>query len=306
MLSFLLLSTFRDLERHWFHADRKACDAVKILFEMMGDRISKLIKEMFDEGLVLTSGQKKSVLKYLNAETEKNRVAFRLQHCSRTFFAKIFDKFSSETAGAQSPNNNKRPHEENTPILGIVPCKKMNRNPKLFISLTIQPTLRVFPTFAYNGNNGQGEGTFQTMHANEIYKTPSRNTVDANANTLTEMPRNRTIHPEKKKSESKSPNQQSIKLCIATPSKACNEVGKQKINNDKSLNSVVDWAAAVKKEKIDKPIKLEAKKKVAKQNRGRELFGNDSDDADSDVEITGSYTVAIPDEKKFVSFNIIE
>lgn len=304
MSSFLLLSTFRDLERDWFHADRKACDAVKILFELMGDRISELIKEMFDEGLVLTSIQKKNVLKYLNAETEKNRVAIRLQHCSRTFFEKMFDKFSSETAGAHSPNNNKRPHGENTPILGIAPCKKIDMNPKLYISLTIQPTLRVFPTFASNGNNGQGEGAFQTMHRNEIYKIPSRNTVDANANTLTEMPRNKTI-PEKKKSESKSPNQQPVKLCMAIPSKACNEVGTQKINNDKSLNSIVDCATAVKKEENDKPIKIEAKKKVAKQNRGRELFGNDSDDVDSDVEITGSYTVAIPDEKKIVSFSIL-
>lgn len=299
MSSFLLLSTFRDAERDWFYADREAFDAFKILFDMMGDRISKLIKEMFDGGLVLTSTQKISVLKYLNAETEKNRAATRLLFCSRTFFEKIFNKHSPET---ESLNNNKRPHEQ-MPIGGTATFKKIKLNSGLYISLGFQP-IGVISTFPLNGTSEQGRAVFQTTYSNEVYTSPLCSKVDANANSLVEMPGNETARSGEKKTNFKTPNQETTKLCKASPSKACKEEEKQKMKIN--LSSVVGHASAVKKEEkeLNKPIKLEAKKKVPKQNRGRELFGNDSDDAgaDSDVEITGSYIVAIPDEKKFVSF----
>lgn len=306
MSSFLLLSTFRDMERDWFHADRKAFDAVKNLFEMMGDRISELIKEMFDDGLVLASTQKRSVLKYLYVETEKNRTAIRLPLCSRTFFEKIFNKYSPDTDGTPSPNNNKRSRQEKMPIGRMAAFKKIKLNPKVYIALTFKQ-VGVFPTLALNGSNEKGKGAFQTTYGNELYKTTPRNTVDENANSLTVLPSNKTVRSEEKNADSKSANQKSTNLWEASSSKACKEEKKQKMKNEQGLNSVVDRAAAVKKEEneLKKPIKHEAEKKVAKQNRGHELFGNDSDDAeaDSDVEITGSYTVAIPDEKKFVSFN---
>lgn len=115
MSNFILLSTFREAEKELFKTDTAAHYSIESLCELKQIQITKLVQDVVDEcnWLTLPAHRKRTVLEHLFVQTEKNRVACRLDRCSHTFFKKIFEK--CELSAKPQVNINRPPYYATNP-----------------------------------------------------------------------------------------------------------------------------------------------------------------------------------------------
>lgn len=110
MANFIVLSTFRDAEKELFKAEKTARDSIETLYELKQVQITKLVQDVVDEcnWLTLPAHRKRTVLVHLFEQTEKSRIACRLDRCSHTFFKKMFEK--CELSAKPQVNINRLPY----------------------------------------------------------------------------------------------------------------------------------------------------------------------------------------------------
>lgn len=164
MSKFIVLSTFRNMETKWCATDAKAKKAVTTLFSMKGRQICHLIKQLLSGGLVLTPDQRKAVLNYLYARTERIRSGMVLDNCSTTFFKILFDKYLGSDG---EPNkNNKRPREESA-------TRETNKPRKSIRVIAFMPTVGMMPMNGCNYcNTPYGKIPFNAQHGNIQFRRP--------------------------------------------------------------------------------------------------------------------------------------
>lgn len=263
MSSFLLLSTFRDIEKKWCDADSTAHEAVKILFRMKGDQISDLLKTILNDGLVLTQTQKTTVLSYLYTQTEKKRASTRPNKCSRNFFQTIFDKCSNEMNQKNNDNNKKRPLEASNERDRL---KKLNMNAAYKSIATLIPSgviqfesVGISPScvlMAVPFHPGIAASFNQT-----VYNPSPRQMIDAQCISL---PPSNTHSAVKKGMPQFS---EASKFAQPIPVKPCNKDEKEKEKEKENVDSKCPVPPT--EDKKNKIIPTE----VMKQNKNQKLVG---------------------------------